>query len=380
MSVQLALGPRERKSPYYDATMRAGATHFTVYNHMYMPVSYGDPIAEYKRLIEGAAMWDVAAERQIEILGNDSERLMRYLTPRDLNNCVVGRGKYVPLCDHDGRLINDPVLLRLSENKFWLSIADSDILLWVRAIASEGGFDVKVSEPDVSPLAVQGPKAERVIAELLGDWIHELKYFWFREADLNGIPLIVARSGWSKQGGFELYLRDGTKGSELWKMVEDAGKSYEIGPGAPNYIERVESGLLSYGADTLPDSNPFEVGLENMIALDREDDFIGKDALHRIKADGVRRALIGVKFDGAAVPPNEHPWPVFANGKSIGTLRAACYSPRRMENIGIVLIDVEHSSIGSGIEIDSGKTIFKGEIIPQPMVLPGAPTQNTSIK
>lgn len=373
MSFQIALGSRERKSPFYDSTVADGLTHLTIYNQMFMPVSYGDLDGEYRRLLEGVAMWDVSAERQVEIKGPDAERLIRYLTPRDLKDCPIGKGKYVPLCDHDGRLLNDPVLLRLENDRFWLSIADSDVLLWVRAIAAEGGYDVCVREPDVSPLAVQGPKAESVVVDLFGAWVKELKYFWFNETELDGIPLIVARSGWSKQGGFELYLRDGSRGTELWTKVKAAGAPYGIGPGAPNYIERVESGLLSYGADTVPDSTPFEVGLDKMIDLDRPDDFIGKQALRRESATGPVRKLVGITFDGEPVGTNEHPWPVHVAGQMVGTVRAVCYSPRRGGNIGIALLSSDHAALGTRIDFAGGGQEYQGEVVPQPLVPPGTP-------
>ncbi|HIM20775.1 MAG TPA: glycine cleavage system protein T [Rhodospirillales bacterium] len=376
MPFQIALGPRERKSPFFDSTVADGVTHFTIYNHMYMPVSYGDPDAEYRRLLEKVAMWDVAVERQVQISGADAERLVRYLTPRDLKDCPVGRGMYVPLCDHDGRLINDPVLLRLAEDKFWLSIANSDVLLWVRAVAAEGNFDVSVIEPDVSPLAIQGPNAEAVAVDLLGEWVRELKYFHFRETMLDNIPLIAGRSGWSKQGGFEFYLRDGSKGAELWDRVKEIGAPYEIGPGAPNPIERLESGLLSYGVDTLPDSDPFEVGLNKMISLDRTDKFIGKTALRRKAEQGSSRKLVGIVINGEPLVPNEHPWPTNVDGKPVGSVRAACYSPRRRENIGIALLSVLYSGLGIKLQIESDSGLKFGEIVPLPLVPPGTPIPN----
>ena len=293
--------------PFFDSTVADGVTHFTIYNHMFMPTSYGDPDAEYRRLLEKVAMWDVAVQRQVQISGDDAERLVRYLIPRDLKDCPVGRGMYVPLCDHYGRLINDPILLRLAKDKFWLSIADSDVLLWVQAVAAEGDFDVSVEEPDVSPLAIQGPNAEAVAVDLLGEWVRELKYFQFRETTLDNIPLIAGRSGWSKQGGFEIYLRDGSRGAELWDRVKEIGAPYEIGPGAPNQIERLESGLLSYGADNLPDSDPFEVGLGRLISLDRTDNFIGKTALHCKAEQGPKRKLVGIIINDEPILPNEHP-------------------------------------------------------------------------
>jgi len=373
MSFEIAVGPRERKSPFFERTVTDGVTHMTIYNQMYMPVSYGDTVTEYNRLLEGVSMWDVAAQRQVEIFGPDAERLVRYLTPRDLRDCLIGRGKYVPICDHDGRLLNDPVLLRLEESKFWLSIADSDLLLWIRAIAKEGGYDVTVREPDVSPLAIQGPKAEDVVVELFGEWVRDLKYFWFKQTELDDIPLVVARSGWSKQGGFELYLCDGTRGSALWDKVREAGAPYDIGPGAPNYIERVESGLLSFGADTLPDSTPFEVGLDKMIDLDREDDFIGKEALARIAREGAARKLVGVVFNGDPVTFNENPWVARVDGNIAGTIRAVCHSPRRRSNIGLALLEARFSELGTKIEFKGEGRSFKGEVVPQPLVEPGAP-------
>ena len=373
MAFNIAIGPRERKSPFYDCTVEDGVTHFTVYNHMYMPVSYGDPEAEYRRLIQGVTMWDVAAERQVEITGPDAERLIRYLTPRDLQDLPIGKGYYVPICDHQGNLINDPVLLRIEDQRFWLSIADTDVLLWVRGVAFEGGFDVTTYEPDVSPLAVQGPKARDVIISLFGEWITELQNFWFRETELDGVPVVLQRSGWSKQGGYELYLCDSERGTDLWNKVKAAGQPFGIGPGAPNYIERLESSLLSIGADTLWDSNPFEAGLDKMLDLDRDDDFIGKAALRALAKSGSRRKLVAVVFDGDPIEPNEHPWPIFIDGNRVGSVRSAGYSPRRKSNIGFALIDRAHQDEGTMLDIRNVQQSFLGEVVTFPIVEPGTP-------
>ena len=241
---------RLRRSPFFEATVSEGVTGFYPYNNMLMPTGFGHPEEEYWRIINGVSMWDVAVERQVELNGPDASKLAQILCPRDLTKCREGQGKYVALCNHDGVIINDPILLKLSETRFWLSIADNNIVLFSRAIAAERGLNVNVFEPDVSPLAVQGPKAEDVIASIFGDWVRDLKYFWFKETEIKGIPLQVARSGWSKQGGFELYLMDNTKALALWNIVKEAGKPWGIGPGNPNMSERIESGLLSYGSDT----------------------------------------------------------------------------------------------------------------------------------
>lgn len=223
-----------RPSPYFEATLAEGVTAFTTYNHMLMPTSFSQPEAEYWRLINGVSQWDVAVERQVQLQGPDAGRLAQILTARNLSKCQIGQGKYAPLCNHAGVLINDPILLKLSDDLYWFSIADSNIWFWARAIAEERGLNVRISEPDVSPMAVQGPHAEALVAAVFGNWIKELKYFWYKETQIAGIPVVVARSGWSKQGGFEIYLRDGSKGTELWNIVKAAGQPFNIGPGNPS--------------------------------------------------------------------------------------------------------------------------------------------------
>lgn len=362
MSFSLGIGSNIRKSPYFDATVADGVQSFSVYNHMYLPGHFGDPQGEYERLIHGVAMWDVGAQRQVELLGPDAAQLVQYLCTRDATTSAVGQGRYVPICNHDGILINDPVLLKLSGEQFWLSIADSDIELCAGVIAAERGLDVRVCEPDVSPLAVQGPQAAALIAQLFGEWIHELKYFWFRETSLQGIPLVLARSGWSKQGGFELYLRDGTCGRELWDIVKAAGAAFNIGPGAPNDVERLESGLLSYGADARAQThpaNPFELGLGKLVDLDGADDFIGKQALLRIRAGGVKRRLTGFTIQGDPVPASQHPVPLLQNDIEVGSIGEMAYSSRLEKNIGIGLIsnaipdDVDNLNVSIGNELRS---------------------------
>jgi len=331
--------PRLRPSPFYEATLAEGVTAFTTYNHMLMPTSYGRPQEEYWRLINGVAQWDVAVERQVQLQGPDAARLAQILCARDLSLCQIGQGKYVPLCNHDGVLINDPILLKLEEDRYWLSIADSDIWFWARAIAAERGLKVSVSEPDVSPLAVQGPRSEDVIASIFGDWVRKLKYFWFRKTEIEGIPLLLARSGWSKQGGFELYLMDGTKGRALWDIVREAGKRWDIGPGSPNLCERVESGLISYGADTDGSTNPFEVRLEKYVDLTVPDDVVGIDALRRIRREGVRRQQLGVVLDGDVPTELVFRWlPVHQDGREVGAMTNCVWSYRLQRNIGFALV------------------------------------------
>lgn len=351
----LTISPRIRKSPFYESTIAAGASDFTVYNKMLMPLSYGDLKAEYDRLIQGVALWDVGGERQVQLLGPDAGRLAQRLSARDLSVMQVGQGKYVAMCDHDGRILNDPILMKLDEDRYWFSLADADMLLWCIAVANEGGYDVEVSEPDVSPLAIQGPKAEDLAADLFGEWIHGLKYFWFRETELNGIPLALCRSGWSKQGGFELFLQDAASGNELYEGIRAAGTQYGIGPGAPNHIERVESGLLSFGGDTTPDSNPFEAGMARYVDVTTGSDYIGKSALQRIAAEGPERLFTGLMLEGEAPSawPLAERTPVFADNRQVGTMSAIVHSHRLGRTIGLAQIETSLVESGASVQVVS---------------------------
>ena len=341
---------RLRPSPYFAATVAEGVCAFTTYNHMLLPTSYGKPLEEYWRLMKGVAQWDVAAERQVQLKGPDAGRLAQILAPRDLSKCQVGQGKYVPLCNHQGVLINDPIILKLADDLFWLSIADSNIWFWASAIAAERGLNVEVSEPDASPMALQGPKAEDVVAHVMGDWVRGLKYFWFREAEIAGIPVLVQRSGWSKQGGFEIYLLDGTKGTELWNIFREAGAPWGVGPGNPNWSERVESGLISFGGDTDGATNPFEVRMGKYVDLHVPDDTIGIQALRRITAEGPKRHSLGIILDaGAPVVPGFVWDPIFRNGQKVGDLTNCAFSIGMQKNLGFALISVD-CSVGDRVE------------------------------
>lgn len=312
---------------------------------MFIPAHFGDPAAEYESLINGVAMWDVAAQRQVEISGPDAAELVQYLTTRDISKTKVGQGRYIPICNHSGLLINDPVLLMLQPNQYWLSIADSDIELWASAIAAERRLDVQVFEPDVSPLAIQGPKAEAVAADLFGDWVKSLKYFGFKQTELHGIRLVLARSGWSKQGGYELYLQDGARGVELWNIVKEAGAGYGIRAGAPNDKERIESGLVSYGADgrlqTNP-CNPFEISLGKLVEFDKGGDFVGRSALLKIQAEGPKRRRVGYVISDPSIPASQHSVDVLdATGEAVGVLSEWIYSERVGSTIGVGMISTE---------------------------------------
>jgi glycine cleavage system aminomethyltransferase T len=353
---RITLTPRIRMTPFHNSTIAAGLSDISVYNKMVLPTSYGDLKAEYDRLINGVAIWDVSVERQVQISGPDADVCAQYFTARDITNMVEGQGKYVAMCDHAGRILNDPVLMKLSGNRYWFSTADNDMLLFCKGVAAERGWDVEVTEPDVSPLALQGPKAENLIAELFGEHVRALKYFWFTETELDGIPLVLCRSGWSKQGGFELFLQDGSRGDDLWAKVVAAGEKYDIGPGAPNHIERVESGLLSWGGDNTPDSNPFEVGMGRYVDTDTDVDYIGKAALQAVVANGgPERLFVGVSIDTPLTEawPLPERTPVTLDGEQVGTLSAIIHSHRLDRTIGLAQISRTVVEAGDAVEVQT---------------------------
>jgi len=352
--IELTISGRLRKSPYFDATIRHGASSFTVYNHMLMPAAYHGAEEDYWNLVNNVTIWDVGAERQVEVSGSEAYRFVEYITSRDLSSLQIGQGKYALISDENGGIINDPIILRLGEQRFWLSIADSDVLLWTRGLARGLGWDVQIHEPDASPLAIQGPNNLPLMSDLFGDWVSDLKYFFFQQTELNGIPLIVQRSGWSKQGGFELYLLDKTKGDELWEIVMDAGKKYDIKPGTPNNIERIESGLFSWGNDMDLSNNPLELPLTKFCNIDKSAEYLSREALKRINSSGVKNKIVGLIIEGEPLNGGcENPWNVFVNDKLCGKVTSFAYSPRLKSNIAFATIKSSLGDIGTVIQVES---------------------------
>jgi len=368
---QYDFGTQIRKSPFFDATLRWGATGFSVYNHMFIPRDFGDPVANFWNLVNAATLSDVAAERQVEITGPDAARFTQWLTPRNLSQCAVGQCKYVLITNAEGGIINDPVLLRLGDNHFWLSLADSDVLLWAQGVAVHSGLDVRIREPDVSPLQLQGPKSGLVMRALFGEAIGHLRYYRLGEFELDGIPLVVSRTGWSSELGYELYLRDGSRGDELWERIMAAGQPFGLKPGHTSSIRRIEAGMLSYHSDMDIDTNPFELGLGRLVDLDLRADFIGKAALQRIAHAGVGRIQVGLEIGGEPLraPNNEH-WPIVVAGQTIGKVTSAIYSPRLEANIALAMVRIEHSAIGTRVEAGTPTGARPARVVPKPFYDP----------
>lgn len=364
-------GTQIRKSPYFDATVRWGAQDFSVYNHMYIPRSFGNAEENFWNLINSAILCDVAVERQVEITGPDASTFVQMLTPRDLSNCAVGQCKYVLITNAEGGILNDPILLRLEENRYWLSLADSDILLWAQGVAINSGLDVSISEPDVSPLQLQGPMSGEIMRTLFGDDILDLRYYWCREISLGDIPLIVSRTGWSSELGYEIYLMDGSKGDQLWEAIMAAGIPFGLKPGHTSSIRRIEGGMLSYHADMDMYTNPFELGLDRLINLDMEADFIGKAALKKIQQEGVRRKQIGLIIDGDPLTgPNTEFWSVSFAGDVVGKVTSAVYSPRLAQNIALAIVDVAYADLGNHMEVDTKDGKLTATVVEKPFYDP----------
>jgi len=371
MKKEFSFGTQVRKSPYFDATVRWGAKGFSVYNHMYIPRDFGDPVQNFWNLVNDAILCDVAVERQVEITGPDAAQFVQLLTPRNLSECAVGQCKYVLITDENGGVLNDPVLLRLAENHFWLSLADSDILMWAKGVAVNSGLDVNLGEPDVSPLQLQGPKSGEIAKAIFGERIDGLKYYWLEEFELNGIPLIISRTGWSSELGYEIYLRDGSRGNELWDHIMEVGKPMGLVPGHTSTIRRIEGGMLSYQADMDYTVNPFELGLGRLVDLEMDADFIGKEALKKIKSDGIKRSQVGIEISCTPLKhPNTSYWPIMVGSEEVGYITSAVYSPRLDKNIALAMMDVNHSAIDTAAETTTPEGNFPIKVVQKPFYDP----------
>ena len=340
-------GTQIRKSPFFKSTLNEGCAGFSVYNHMYIPRNFGDPVQNYWNLVNEAILCDVSVERQVQIEGPDAHKFVQMLTPRNLSNIYIGQCKYVLIVNDEGGIINDPVLLKIAEDKFWLSIGDSDVLLWAKGVKVNSKLNVKITEPDVSPLQLQGPKSLTIMKAIFGGWIEEIKYYHHKEYIFEGIPLIISRTGWSSEFGFEIFLRDKTCGDLLWEKIMNIGRPLGLHPGHTSTIRRIEGAMLSYVADMDMDINPFELGLDRLVDLEMKEKFIGKDALIDIKNKGIKKIFCGFEIGGPPLkdPSDEH-IDILNGTNIIGKITSSVYSPRLKKNIGMGYLPIKNSTIG----------------------------------
>ena len=364
-------GTQIRKSPFFDATVRWGAKDFSVYNHMYIPRDFGDPEQNFWNLINEAILCDVAVERQVQVKGPDASKFVQMMTPRDLSNMKVGQCKYVILTNQFGGILNDPVMLRIEEDCYWFSLADSDILFWAQGLNVNLKYDVEITEPDVSPIQIQGPKSKDIMVKIFGNKILELKYYWFKKFKLGNINLLISRTGWSSEFGYEMFLLKTSDGDELYETLMQEGKDLGLHPGHTSTIRRIEGGMLSYHSDMDINSNPFELGLDKFIDLDKSFDFVGKNALIKIKKLGIQRKQVGLIIKCEKLKaPNTKKWDIFKNQQCIGQVTSAVYSPRLEQNIALAIVDIEYSDINTSLKIKIDDNLVDAKITLKPFFDP----------
>jgi glycine cleavage system aminomethyltransferase T len=351
-SATLYFGPWYRRSPYFDATRRAGCSAYDIYNHMYIPGYYDDPDVEYRLLNEGVTMWDVGCERTVEVSGPDADKLIDMITCRDLTKCAVKQGKYMLVTAPDGGIVNDPVLLHVDENRWWMQLADSDAHLYALGVASAQGMNAKVTLPDVHPMQVQGPFAAKTLAKLVGDAIYDIKYYWCDSFTIEGIPVEISRTGWTAVPGFEVNLLDYAKGDALWDAIAGAGEEYGIKAIAPCEPRRIEAGIFNYGSDITLDDTPLHVmGLERLVE-DQPQDYLGKAALEALRERGVDRKLVGIELRGDKLRAElSRVWDVFSGGNKVGHVTDAIWSPGLEKNIGFVWVPIDLAEPGNALDV-----------------------------
>ena len=367
-SFSIAKSRRLRGTPYTSRIEKQGVTAYTIYNHMLLPAAFGSIEDSYHHLKQYVQIWDVAAERQVEISGKDSAKLVQLMTCRDLSKSKDGRCYYCPIIDDNAGLINDPVVLRLNENKWWVSLADSDVILFAKGLAIGNKFDVKIFEPDVDIMAIQGPKSFELMEKVFGDKIVNLKFFGFDYFEFGGDKHLIARSGWSKQGGYEIYVEHNVSGLKLYDHLFEIGKEFNIKPGCPNLIERIESGLLSYGNDIDNGDNPYECGFDKYINIDSEVNFLGKEKLKKIKSEGIKKKLMGVMLDIDKISITGSLDLSDQDNNIIGDLRSACYSPHFKKVIGIAMMKKSHWNIDQNVKASINGDICSGKVCDLPFI------------
>ena len=361
------LNPRIKKSPFFEKAVEYGATEFHPYNGMWMPVGYDSPVNEYWNVLERASLWDVGVQKCVEIAGPNAEAFMQLLTPRDITTIEPGRCAYVFLTNQDGGVLNDPVMLRLAEDRFWLSTADSDMYLWTKGVSAFAGHEVEITTPHVYPMQLQGPRSAEIMVDVFGEEILDLRYYRWMRSSVDGIDVVISRTGYSSELGYEVYLLGEARGGELWEILMTAGKPYGISPGSPNRIRRIEGGVLDYASDITPDENPLELGLDRLIAWDT--DFLGKAALEKVRDEGVRRRLIGLFLDGPALQKNnEHRWPVTSASTKVGFVTNAVHSPRLDRNIAFAMIDVPFDANDTVLTVETVEGVRSAERTTLPFI------------
>ena len=373
---RMLISTRIRKNPYWHLSQQEGCWAYTVYNHMYHPRAYismmqGGLMKEYEYLTKHVTMWNVAVERQIQVKGPDAAEFVNKLITRDVHKKLpVDMCRYVILCNQDGGIINDPVLLRVADDEFWFSISDSDVLLWAQGVNATAGYNVTIKEIDVSPVQIQGPKSVKLMTKLFGRRVLNIPYYGLMHAKLGRLKVVISRTGFSGEIGYEIYLHDAVRhADELWNAVKKAGEQFNLRVIAPSHIRRLEAGILSYGQDMDIETNPYEVGLGWQVDLSK-DDFIGKAALQKIKKQGVKQKLVGLTMGGSPITwYNEDFWYVTTRaGREVGYVTSAFWSPTHNTNIALATLPIAYAKNGTKLKVvlPAEDAPVNAEVVPVP--------------
>ncbi|HKK86075.1 MAG TPA: glycine cleavage T C-terminal barrel domain-containing protein [Roseovarius sp.] len=364
--VQMLISTRVRKSPFWQLSIEAGAWCATVYNRMYHPRAYARPedggaMAEYRALVNGVTLWNVAVERQICVKGPDAEDFVNTVITRDATKIAPMRGKYCILCNDKGGILNDPVLLRLAEDEFWFSISDSDLMLWLQGVNTPRRWDVEITELDVAPLQVQGPLSEDLMADLIGDDVRDLPYYGMMETEIEGCPVVISQTGFSGEKGYEVYVRNASETAEpVWYGIRGTGARYGLRVIAPGHHRRIAAGILSWGQDMDSETSPFQVNLAYQVPRKKTADYIGKAALEHQRAQIEKGdypfalKLVGLKMGGLPITDYAPDFWLVADedGTRCGYVTSPWYSPELEQNIALAYVPWDKSAIGTGLKVE----------------------------
>ena len=359
---------RIRSTPFSSRLEEQGVSSYTVYNHMLLPTSFKSFEEEYFHLKKDVQIWDVSVQREIEISGPDSKKLIQLMTCRDLTGAMLKKCYYSPLIDKKGNLINDPVIFKIDNDKWRVSIADSDVMLFAKGIAEAKNFNLDIEEAKVYTIAVQGPKSKNLMLKVFGEEIENLRFFNYDFFKFDGVKHLISKSGYSKQSGYEIHIENVKSGLKLYDHFFEAGKEFNVKPGCPNIIERIESGLLSYGNDMDNNDNPFECGFEKYINLESNIDFLGKEALKKVKKNGIKKKLMGVKIEIDQIHLTNEISLHDKNNYEIGSLRSAVYSPTFNKVVGIAMIKIDYCKENQDFNVNLNNKIVSGKICNLPIV------------
>ena len=364
----ISFQPRIRRGAFFEACWDHGCRNFSVYNRTYISSNFSKPLEEYWHVIEHVSLWPVMGERQIQITGIDAKKFVQYLSCRDISNCSINQCKYSLLLNDEAGIICDPIILRLEENKFWISTSDCDLELWIKGVKINSGFNVSIKDANVSLLQIQGPKSSALFSKMFGTDILNLKYYWLTQVKFEGINLVISRTGWSGELGYEIYLSDFEKGSYIFNRILEIGEEFSIAVGSVNQTRRIESGILSWGVDMSQNENPYQVGLGKLVELESKDDFIGKKAAIELSNKKQKKVLVGIKLHSNNKLNNEIHWNIIKGKKNVGKLTSVSFSPRLKSNIGIGIVDYNYSTIGTKFKVEAYNELVESEIVKLPFM------------